>query len=425
MAGDGDLTTVVVFAFGSWGDAAHAWQFAHHRSAASHSQLIILASVPLPPELPCPGRTRWVVVPAVPPTAADEVDSAGATGLDAVMEAAAAAACARVTAVAANCWSAACLSVAERLWPDAAWSILSPAPSPAALSSGESVHDEAEDVVAAAVARDVDLAEYCAYFDGVRPLMVHAFAGLFSEHHAAWRRGVGLRPFPLLPLPLPPVRYTIDPRLVAHEARSRWPREAHCVGWRANGAEAPSCASLRAWLSAVGAPRPVVLIAMGSMLQHRSDARLDVVAWGKEIHCTTRARVVVQCGGPRRRPDDRACGCGVADGTDGNVWLVPHWVDHAAMMPDCAVVVHHAGAGTAHAVAATRCRSVAVPVAYDQSAWAATLAEAGRGCVLDAGCAASDVATAVAEQLRLPPLTTSFIDPVDWTATVEHALFAP
>lgn len=52
-------------------------------------------------------------------------------------------------------------------------------------------------------------------------------------------------------------------------------------------------------------------------------------------------------------------------------------VDHRALFPRCAAVVHHGGAGTSHAAARAGVPSVAVTFLDEQGAWAAALRRAG------------------------------------------------
>jgi hypothetical protein len=436
--GDGAprLLTIVVFAFGTWGDATCAVELAVHAEA---HRVHVLASVAPPLDAALPAGATWHVVDAVPPTAAEELppaSRAGATGLDAVLAAATAAVHGSppVDVAVANCWSVACASVAERLWPHARWLVLSPAPPPAALSVDAAAWAAADEAVANALARDDDLAAFCAFFDGVVPTAVHAFAPLFGEHHAAWRARVGLRPHPLLPLPLPRVLYTVDECLVAPAARARWPPGAACIGWRPVSARpstaAPMCPALAGWLARCerdGAATPTVLVTLGSMARATggSTATPDLSGWATEISRVTGARVIVH--GATSVPGEQPCGC--TGGEAASAWRVPHWVDHGAVMQHCAVVVHHAGAGTAHAVAATTARSVAVPLAFDQPAWAKALAVAGRGCVVPAAHDAATpspaaVAAAVAAQLALPPLHAPLINPTDWASAAWEAIAA-
>lgn len=57
--------------------------------------------------------------------------------------------------------------------------------------------------------------------------------------------------------------------------------------------------------------------------------------------------------------------------------LVRDAVDHDRVLPRCRAAIHHAGAGTAHAVVAAGLPSVPVPVIGDQPFWAARLHERG------------------------------------------------
>lgn len=53
------------------------------------------------------------------------------------------------------------------------------------------------------------------------------------------------------------------------------------------------------------------------------------------------------------------------------------FVPHAAVLPRCAAVLHHAGAGTSHAAVRAGCPAVVVPHAFDQFYWADRLTQLG------------------------------------------------
>ena len=57
--------------------------------------------------------------------------------------------------------------------------------------------------------------------------------------------------------------------------------------------------------------------------------------------------------------------------------LVRREVDHASVLPRCAVAIHHGGAGTSHAVVRAGIPSIVVPFLADQPFWGALLARAG------------------------------------------------
>ena len=70
-------------------------------------------------------------------------------------------------------------------------------------------------------------------------------------------------------------------------------------------------------------------------------------------------------------------GLEVPDDLAGPDVLVRRAVDHASVLPRCAAALHHAGAGTAHAVVAAGVPSVPVPMFADQPFWARRLHAAG------------------------------------------------
>ena len=72
-------------------------------------------------------------------------------------------------------------------------------------------------------------------------------------------------------------------------------------------------------------------------------------------------------------------GIAVPDDFRGDDLLVRRAVDHAAVLPRCAVAVHHGGAGTVHAVVRAGLPSIVVPFLADQPFWGRLLARRGLG----------------------------------------------
>jgi sterol 3beta-glucosyltransferase len=104
---------------------------------------------------------------------------------------------------------------------------------------------------------------------------------------------------------------------------------------------------------------PPIVVAFGSM----SGAADDVVAPAVAAMLDAGRRVVVQ---------------GSAAGTLSSPNLVRIGaVDHRALLPRAAVVIHHGGAGTTHAACAAGVASVVVPHVGDQRYWADRLHRLG------------------------------------------------
>jgi sterol 3beta-glucosyltransferase len=61
---------------------------------------------------------------------------------------------------------------------------------------------------------------------------------------------------------------------------------------------------------------------------------------------------------------------------DGDLYLLP-WAPHAALLPHCAAVLHHGGAGTTHASLRNGKPSVVLPFIFEQKLWAKRLQDVG------------------------------------------------
>ncbi len=64
------------------------------------------------------------------------------------------------------------------------------------------------------------------------------------------------------------------------------------------------------------------------------------------------------------------------EGQDGALYFLP-WAAHAALLPRCAAMVHHGGAGTTHAALRAGLPSVVVPVILEQQLWGDLVHRAG------------------------------------------------
>ncbi|MEZ0165986.1 glycosyltransferase [Kineococcus sp. LSe6-4] len=151
-----------------------------------------------------------------------------------------------------------------------------------------------------------------------------------------------------------------------------WPGTAHLTGpWQDATAARPS-AEVDGFLTAAhrdGAP--VVVAGFGSMATGVAAARERsrvVVRAARAI----RARVLVVTGW-----GGLDAGAARTAGGAGHDVLVASSIPHASVLPRVDVVVHHAGAGTVHAVARAGAVSVLVPFIADQPWWAARLHHRG------------------------------------------------
>jgi len=162
----------------------------------------------------------------------------------------------------------------------------------------------------------------------------------------------------------PPVRslITVSPTLLARPAD--WPATSVITGqWRGpdeGGRPAATDPALDAFL----ADGRVLYAGFGSM------AKGDPVA---------RTRTIVDAGRAAGYRVLLATGWGglAADDLTGDDVLVRREVDHEAVLPRCAVAIHHGGAGTTHAVVRAGVPSIVVPFLADQPFWGRLLERAG------------------------------------------------
>lgn len=133
------------------------------------------------------------------------------------------------------------------------------------------------------------------------------------------------------------------------------PATTHVIGaWLDRAAPAPLPAELAAFLDD---GRPPIVVALGSMRGSAGEAlagALDAILDGGH-------RLVVQQPGPSTSPNLLRIGA----------------VDHRALFPRAALVVHHGGAGTTHAAVTAGVPSVVVPHVGDQRYWADRLHRLG------------------------------------------------
>lgn len=130
--------------------------------------------------------------------------------------------------------------------------------------------------------------------------------------------------------------------------------------WPATTRPEPLPAKLEAFVA--DGPPPVV-VTFGSMAFSDPRRLTDVVVEALRL---AGLRGVVQAGA-----------AGLAPGTTATGVLAVGEVDHRSLFPRAALVVHHGGAGTSHAVAAAGVPSVVVPHVGDQAFWADRLHRLG------------------------------------------------
>lgn len=172
---------------------------------------------------------------------------------------------------------------------------------------------------------------------------------------------------------LPPIRHAIPDVLLSDHLNllaaspAFWPRapdwsERFCVSGELNmpvtSEPAQLPAALRVFLEQ--GPKPV-LLTLGSM-EHMAPARSRSLL----IEAARRAnvRAIVQS----KASDEH--------GQAGDLYFLP-WAPHAALLPSCAAVVHHGGAGTTHAALRAGLPSVVLPFIFEQRLWAKRLAQVG------------------------------------------------
>ncbi len=129
--------------------------------------------------------------------------------------------------------------------------------------------------------------------------------------------------------------------------------------WAGEAAGPPVDAAVLGFLAS--GPPPVYLT-FGSCAAYAPQAAFDLLAGAARL---AGVRAIVQVDGP------------LALSAPTRDLLVVSRTRHATVMPRCAMVVHHGGAGTVHAVARAGVPSVVVPHAFDQAWWADRLVALG------------------------------------------------
>jgi UDP:flavonoid glycosyltransferase YjiC (YdhE family) len=108
---------------------------------------------------------------------------------------------------------------------------------------------------------------------------------------------------------------------------------------------------------------PPVLMSLGSMEHLAPERARDLLVASARA---AKVRAIVQTKRERE------------EGRDGDVFFAP-WIPHRHVLPRCAAVVHHGGAGSAHAAARAGLPSVVVPFIIEQRLWGSRLAQLGAG----------------------------------------------
>ncbi len=106
---------------------------------------------------------------------------------------------------------------------------------------------------------------------------------------------------------------------------------------------------------------PPVLMSLGSMEHMAPDRARDLLVASARA---AKVRALVQTKRERE------------EGRDGDLFFVP-WIPHRHILPRCAAVVHHGGAGTTHAAARAGLPSVVLPFIMEQRFWGMRLAQLG------------------------------------------------
>ena len=109
---------------------------------------------------------------------------------------------------------------------------------------------------------------------------------------------------------------------------------------------------------------PPVLLSLGSM-EHLAPARArDLLVASARA---AKVRAIIQTKSDREE-----------EGRDGDLFFAP-WIPHRQILPRCAAIVHHGGAGTTHAAARAGLPSVVLPFIMEQRLWGSRLAQLAAG----------------------------------------------
>lgn len=170
--------------------------------------------------------------------------------------------------------------------------------------------------------------------------------------------------------PLPPPGLTLVPVSTALlERPADWPQTTQITGaWHHAGVDPSAAGELDAEVEAFLDGGEVVYAGFGSMAAGDPAARARAVIGA--ARATGRRALLVTGWGGLAVPEDLVT---------GNDLLVRRALPHAAVLHRCAVAVHHAGAGTAHAAVRAGTVSIPVPFLADQPFWAALLHRRGLG----------------------------------------------
>lgn len=204
---------------------------------------------------------------------------------------------------------------------------------------------------------------------------------LNSQRWGAWRHHcLGL---PAAPdggsLAVPPLLYGISEALVPRPGH--WPESVTLTGaWHVSCGQLPPAAAAFMQQAGDGGEGRPVCVDVGSMglmglIPDATFMARVVVAAAEAVG----RRLVVLTGG--WRPLAAAFQAAAAAG-GGRVLVLEAAVPHDALLPRCAAVLHHGGAGTVAAAARCGVPSVVAPLHFDQPQWAERVEWAGLGVQL-------------------------------------------
>jgi sterol 3beta-glucosyltransferase len=108
---------------------------------------------------------------------------------------------------------------------------------------------------------------------------------------------------------------------------------------------------------------PPVLMSLGSMEHMAPDRARDLLVASARA---AKVRAIIQT----KRENE--------EGRDGDLFFL-RWAPHRHLLPRCSALVHHGGAGTAHAAARAGLPSVVLPFIMEQRLWGQRLAQLGAG----------------------------------------------
>jgi sterol 3beta-glucosyltransferase len=190
-------------------------------------------------------------------------------------------------------------------------------------------------------------------------------AGMFAGVLHEIRDALGVPRHARLPAPAVTL-VPVSPTLLLRPAD--WPADIHITGaWHGRASDAQLTSGMDNELEEFLAVGNVVYAGFGSM------AAGDPVARGRTVVDAARRA------GYRLLAVTGWGGLDIAPDLAGDDVLVRRAVSHTSVLPRCSLAVHHAGAGTTHAVVRAGVVSIAVPFLADQPFWGGLLHRRGFG----------------------------------------------